>query len=187
MPGSSGSEEHPISHCSLKWAPPPATRSGQQKIFVLSRRPFCYRNFALKKVDLYFVQRCTWQVNGYYLNNKVKAYGLKLWLISLRSESLVVWNQQSGRVRRWMRKCQFYPNSSARRVYATVVPMSSNLACLSRDNHTPRGLEALSWTLCLATHLGCHYLMITILSVKPYCLIRGYEGDKTKRNRMNRT
>lgn len=72
-------------------------------------------------------------------------------------------------------------------LHAAMISMRSNVACLSRDNHTPRGLEALSWTLGLTTHLGCHYLMITILPVKPYCLIRGYEGDKTKRNRMNRT
>lgn len=87
---------------------------------------------------------------------------------------------------RWARKCQLYPKSSSVCVYATV-SVSGNVACLSWDNHTPRGSEALSWTLYLTTHLGCHYLMITILPVKPYCLIRGYEGDKTKRSQMNRT
>lgn len=63
-----------------------------------------------------------------------------------------------------------------------TVSMSSHVLCLSRYNHTHRGLEALSWTLRLTTHLGRHYLTITILPLKPYCLIRGYEGDKSKRD-----
>lgn len=146
----------------------------------------------LRKVNLNFVERCTWQVNWCYWDNKIEAYGFTLCKSEIWSNNFIksaIWRaEKAGEDKPISPQLQEFVCVRVHVcVHATPVSLSSNLACLSWDNHTPRGLEALSWTLCRSTHLGCHYLMITILPVKPYCLIRGYEGDKTKRNQMNIT
>lgn len=59
---------------------------------------------------------------------KKKAYGFKFWLISLRPESMVSWNQQFI----WGRGFEDMPISPELRacVHATL-SMSGNVACLS--------------------------------------------------------
>lgn len=179
-------QESLIFNCSLDWGPPTAAKLSQEKIYLLSMGSFFWRNFTLKKKKIYILFK---DVLG-KSTDATETIKQKWWVWTLVYTSKI-WGNKLIKSTIWRDEKVGEEESTSpllkQCVYATLVSMSSNWACLSRDNHAPRGLEALSWTLCCTTHLGCHYLMITILPVKPYCLIRGYEGDKTKRNWMNST
>lgn len=103
-----GLRECLIFYRSLKWGPPTAPKLWQQKILLAFREGFLLKKLTFKKSKSVF---CTWQGNWYYLNNKIKGFGFKFWLLNMKCESIVLWNQQFVWVRRWARTCQFHPDS----------------------------------------------------------------------------
>lgn len=66
----SSPECHILYH-SLEWGPRTAAKSWQQKIYLLSKRPFFWRNFTLKESQSIFCSKMYLQVNWYYLNNSL--------------------------------------------------------------------------------------------------------------------